>query len=466
MTFCIPRKRTRRAVLRGILNGGAVTLALPFLDCVLNENGTALAATGKPLPVRFGTWYWGMGHTPGHAIAEKRVSGPGIGFLKETESLKKFERYLNFFGGFQMPLDGRSNYTHFTGWVGSRTGAIPSRQGEIPAPTLDLLIADVIGNKTRFKTINASSSGIARENYSARSTDSRPPAEVSPVALYARLFGADFVDPNAAQFTPDPAVMLEKSALSAFMESSRDYMKTIGAADRARLDEYFTSVRQIENQLALQLKEPEPNDACVLPPRPREVPADQAARSREMPNVIETHKVMAKLLALAVACDQTRVFNMVFTDNFANVRRPGEANTHHLLTHNEVVDPALGYQKQTFWFNQQCSEGFATFLETLASVREGSGTLLDNSLIFATSETAYAKLHTIDGIPMWLAGRAGGRMKTGWHLVGGGDPVTRVGLTAMKIMGVPIQDWGQKSLKTARPLNEIVGSVDEAVVAT
>ncbi len=457
MTFCIPRKHTRRAALRGVLNGTALTLALPFLDCVLDDNGTALAATGAPLPVRFGTWYWGMGHTPGHAIEEKPVSGLGIGFLEETESLKKFEDYLNFFGGFQMPLDGRSNYTHFTGWVGTRTAAVPQRQGEIPAPTVDLLIADVVGNRTRFKTINASSAGISRENYSAWNTDSRPPAEISPVALYTRLFGPDFVDPNTKEFNPDPAVMLEKSALSAFMETSRDYMKTVGVADKDRLDEYFTSLRQVENQLALQFIEPEPNEACLVPSRPAETPDDETMRSREMPNVIETHKVMAKLLAMALACDQTRVANMVFTDNFGNVRRPGTANTHHLLTHNEVVDPTLGYQKETFWFNQRCSEGFATYLENFASIREGAGTLLDNSLIYATSETNYAKLHTIDGIPMYLAGKAGGRMKTGYHLVGGGDPVSRVGLTAMKIMGVPTQDWGQKSLKTSRPINEVIG---------
>jgi hypothetical protein len=458
MSIHIPRKRSRRAILRGMLNGGMVTMGLPFLNCVLNENGTALAATGAALPVRFGTWYWGMGHTPGHAIGEKRSSGMGINFLEETKSLKRHENYVNFFGGFQMPLDGRSNYTHFTGWVGTRTGAVPQRLNEIPAPTLDLLIADQIGGGTRFKTINASSSGIARENYSARNTDSRAPAETSPLNLYTRLFGPEFVDPNSAEFAPDPAVMLEKSALSAFTETSKDYIKTVGAADKARLDEYFTSIRQVENQLALRLTAPEPNEACAVPRKPGEVPADQIGRSREMPNVVDTHQIMSKMIAMAVACDQSKVFNMVFTDNFANVRRPGEANTHHLLTHNEVVDSTLGYQKLAFWFNQQCAEGFASFLDTFAAIPEGAGNLLDNTLIFASTETNYAKLHTLDGIPVYLAGKAGGRMKPGHHLVGGGDPVTRVGLTAMKLMGVPTQDWGQGSLKTSRPINEIIAA--------
>ena len=66
MSFLIPRKTTRRQVLRGLMGGGVVSVALPFFDCFLNENGTAFAS-GAPLPVRFGTWYWGMGHTSGKA---------------------------------------------------------------------------------------------------------------------------------------------------------------------------------------------------------------------------------------------------------------------------------------------------------------------------------------------------------------------------------------------------------------
>ena len=456
MTASLSRNMPRRRVLRGLLNGSAVSVALPLLDCFLNENGTAMAATGNPLPVRFGTWYWGMGHTPGHAIATKTQSGQGIDFLEETKALKPWHEQLNFFSGFGMPLDGRSNYTHFTGWVGNRTGTVPAKEGEILAPTLDLITADQIGTRTRFKTIDASSAGIARENYSARNTESRAEAIISPLALYSRIFGPSFVDPNAENFKPDPDIMVEKSVLSAFMEDSKRFINALGTADRERMDEYFTSIRQIENRLALQLQKPEPNEACVMMQEPHELPEEKVARVREMPNVIETHEVMAQLLAMAVACNQTHVFNLVFTDNFANVRRVGESYTHHLLTHMELIDSDLGYQPLAFWFNQRCSEAFATYLRTLSSIREGDGTLLDNCLIFAASETNYAKLHTIDSIPIFLAGKAGGRVKTGMHIVGGGDPITRVGYTAMQIMGVPLRRWGTRSLQTSRPITEIM----------
>jgi hypothetical protein len=457
MSVLLPRKMHRRAVLRGALGGAAVSVGLPFLDCVLNDGGTALAATGQTLPVRFGTWYWGMGHTPGHAIAERTTTAKGIGFLEETKALKPLEDYLNFFGGFATPLDGHSNYTHFTGWVATRTGTSPARNAEIPAPTLDVLVSDTIGKGTRFENMSVTSSGMPKANYSARGTDSRGNAEVSAVALYQRLFGPEFVNPNNADFKPDPRVMLEKSVLSGVAEQSKAYVKTVGAADKARLDEYFTSVRQVETQLALQLEKPARNEACIVPKNPSDLDVkDEPRVARDMDHVVDTHRQMAKLLAMAVACNQTRVFNMSFTDDFANVRRNGETYTHHLLTHEEAIDPQLGYQPLAFWFNQQCMNGFASYLEALSSIKEGDRTLLDNCLVFATSETNYARVHTIDGIPTYLAGSGGGRFKTGLHVVGNGDPITRIGFTVMRALGVPLEKWGTKSLQTSKPITEIL----------
>ncbi len=455
MSFLIPRAPARRQLLRAMFGGGAVTLALPFLDCYLNTNGSALAATGAPLPTRFGTWYWGMGHTPDHAIAEKRETSAGIGFLEETESLKPFGSKLSYFGNFMTPLDGKSNFAHFTGWVANRVGTPPGSGSDIPGTTLDLMIADVIGNASRFKTIDATAIGIASENYSARGTNSHGAAETSPISLYARIFGPEFVDPNKADFKPDPKIMLKKSVLSAFTEESQAFTKSLGASDKARLDEYFTAIRQVETQLALQLQKPPPNESCLVPPKVDEH-VDNSNAGREMGQVIETHKIMSKLMAMAVACNQTRVFNMVFTDANGNVRRKGEAHTHHILTHEEAIDTKLGYQPLAFWFNKACMDGFATFLQTLDSIKEGDGTLLDNSLIFATSETNYARVHTVDGIPTYLAGRAGGKVKSGLHVIGNGDPITRIGFTVMRLLGVPLEKWGTNSLQTSKMITEIL----------
>jgi hypothetical protein len=455
MSVLLPKKTTRRTVLRSMMGGGVVSLSMPLLDCFLNDHGNALA-NGAPIPVRFGTWYWGMGHTPERAVKVKTSTSPGIEFLDETKALIPHKDKLSYFGNFNMPLDGRSNYTHHSGWVINRTGSAPEAGGDIPAPTLDLLIADVIGNGTRFRTLDVTSVSLARENYSARNTYNRAAAEVDPVAVYDRIYGPEFADPNKADFKPDPVVRLRKSVLSEFSEQSKDYMKTLGAADKARMDQYYTSIREIENQLELQLQKPEPNEACLVPQRPGALAKDEVIKVREMDSVVETHKIMSKILAMAVACNQTRVFNMVFTDNFANVRRVGETFTHHLLTHEEAIDGELGYQPLTYWFNERAMEGMATFIETLESIPEGSGTLLDNCLVFASSETNYARLHTIDGVPVYLIGGAGGRVKQGMYVAGGGDPITRIGLTTMQIMGVPIQTWGTNSLQTSRPISEIL----------
>ena len=98
--------------------------------------------------------------------------------------------------------------------------------------------------------------------------------------------------------------------------------------------------------------------------------------------------------------------------------------------------------------------GFATFLDTLDGIKEGDGTLLDNCVVMATSETNYARVHTIDGIPVYLAGKGGGRVKTGLHVVGNGDPITRVGFTAMRAFGVPLEKWGTNSLQTSKVITE------------
>ena len=91
------------------------------------------------------------------------------------------------------------------------------------------------------------------------------PADISAVEFYQKVFGSDFVNPNSASFTPDPKVMVRKSVLSSITEQSKALEQTLGAADRARLDQYYTSVRELENRLALQLEKPPPAPNCKIP---------------------------------------------------------------------------------------------------------------------------------------------------------------------------------------------------------
>jgi hypothetical protein len=82
--------------------------------------------------------------------------------------------------------------------------------------------------------------------------------------------------------------------------------------------------------------------------------------------------------------------------------------------------------------------------------------MLDNVLIYATTDQSFAKTHAIEGIPMFTAGRAGGRVKTGLHLDGAGTPGTRLGYTAMRLMGLETPSWGDQSNNTSKEIGEIL----------
>src|SRR5262249_30892390 len=139
----------RRSVLRGMLGGTAVTLALPLLDCRLNENGTALAA-GGPLPGRFGKWSWGCGVTADRRVPQR--TGANFDFPPELKYLEAFQGQINVLSGFDVKVDGKPNIAHQTGNIGCLTGSIPANQNKVDLPTLDVLIADVIGTGTRFRS--------------------------------------------------------------------------------------------------------------------------------------------------------------------------------------------------------------------------------------------------------------------------------------------------------------------------
>ena len=467
----------RREVLRGGFGGLALSVSLPIIECLLNDSGTALA-DGTPIPTRFGTWFWPMGHTPGHAIAERSETGKGIKFLSECESLAPYGDKLNFFGGYMVPLDGRPNFVHKSGWVGIRTGSAPSTYDEVASPTLDILIADEIGTSTRFKSLDMNSIGDPSVTFSMRSSANASAAEINPFGLYSRVFGVEFVDPNLAEFTPDVGLVARKSVLSGVMEQSKSLYASLGAADRVRMDQYFSSIRQLENQLELSLRKPDPNPACKIPPDPRNLEAgaggsfvaavatqagnavgnnlDVEMHSVDVDQVSATHRALIDILAMALVCDQTRVFNVAFSNLLSRLSRPGESYTHHNLTHEEPIDPDLGYQPISYYLNKRCAEAFAYLLNTFDSIPEGDGTLLDNMIVFANSETSLARTHSIDNIPMFTAGSGGGRLKTGYHVVGSGDPGTRVSLTALRAMGVPIETWGTGSLQTSRAIEEVL----------
>jgi len=430
-----------------MFQGSALAIGLPWLEGMF----PAFAGTGavRQPPLRFGTWFWGCGVTPGRW--SPTVDEAGFGLQPESMPLEPIKQHLNFLTGFDAILDGRPNHVHVSGTFSLRSGVAPLKFGVIEGGTFETAIADRLGAGTRFKTLDFTATGNPADTYSYRSAQVRNTPETSARALYDRIFAAGLRKPGEGEFKPDPKTLSRISVLSAVSDQRKALEANLGAEDRRRLDQYFTSVREVEQQLELQTEEPVIPEACQLPERPGEHDANY-----DLANVHENHKLMAKLLALAMACDQTRNFNVVFSNSASSLHRSGEASSHHLYTHEEFTDPDVGYQIETSKFVVENMKGWAAFVQALADVPEGDGTLLDNCLVFAHSDTSWAKIHAVQGIPMMTAGRAGGRIKTGQVVTANGDPITRVGLTMQQIAGVPIERWGTRSMETDDSVSQIL----------
>jgi hypothetical protein len=440
---------TRRFLLRGLCHGSAAVVSLPFLDCFLDSKGEALAATGSAIPTRFGTFFWGCGLTK--ALYLPKSSGANYEDMPQLVSLKPYKSKFNLLSGFRAYVDDKPNIQHWTGNAAITTGTAPANDTQFDGQTIDQTIADAVSHGSRFRSIEVSCCGNKRESYSSLGGSNINPPEISPLGLYTRLFGPGFQDPSKADWKPNVDVMLQKSVLSVVADDRQLLLKGVGAGDRARLDQYFTSVRELEKTLEVELRRPEIVAQVTVPAAPEELPMNKA-----VPNLKKVTPIIAQLLAIGLATDQTRIFNMAFSEPASTIYMPGDSRPFHQSTHEEPVDETIGYQPVTSKFSTYSMEGFAALLAALDGVKEGNGTLLDHSLVLAYTDTSNAKLHAVDGIPMILAGSASGRLKTGIHYAGTSTTVARVGLTVQQAMGLSVDRWGTDSNMTNKPISEIM----------
>ncbi len=438
---------SRRRVLKGVLNGAAITVGLPILECTLNQNGNASAATGQALPPCFGTWFWGLGLAPGQWQPKK--VGADYDLPEHLKALAPIKSKMNLYSGMQVFLDGKVNQNHYSGAQCQAT-AMVSKNGSDYTTSIDHIIGSQIGKGTRFRSIEMACDGDRNASWSARGQNGMNPAEISPLALYGRIFGPEFKDPNAAAFAPDPAVMVRHSVLSTVAEERQALMAEVSAWDRARLEEYFTSVRDIETQMAVQLEKPVPLPACTIP----KVPDDSKGVLVSQMRI--THRLFAQLAAHALSCGQTRVFNLSMGSGFSRLRSEDNPLTYHVLSHEELVDPATGYQPHCKFLAEQYMDFFRELVQTLDQIKEGEGTLLDRSVVYAFTDHGEARLHSMKRFPMLTAGSGGGRLKTGLHVEAEGDTVTRVGFTLQQAFGVPSASWGTESNRATKAFSEIM----------
>lgn len=440
---------SRRNFLKGTLAGTAVTVSLPFLEVFLNGNGTALAS-GLPLPRRFGTWFWGLGMNK--EIFVPKTIGANFDLPEEIAALAPVKQHLNIFSNFDTTTDGRPNICHYTGWVVLRSGVAPNDRSDLAGQSIDVMVAEAIGRGTPFRQIDVNATGDARDTHSFRGRNAYNVPETSPADFYQRIFGTQFQDPNSKNFIPNSKIMAEKSVLSGVIEQTASLKKHLGAHDKMRLDQYFSGLRDMENQLAYYLQKPEPRPACYAP----DAITDQFPLGLDADLIADRHKLMTQILVMALACDQTRVFNMTYSNSFAATVKKGHEKSHHTETHEELVDPVLGYQPTVSWYTRKSMEAWCYFVQQLANFPEGDGNLLDNSLVYAHSDQGFAKVHSLEGIPMFTAGSAGGKIKTGLHIDGQRSPSTRLPFTLQRVMDIEIDAWGSGANRATTDIAEIL----------
>ena len=437
----------RRWLLKGMLRGTTVAVGIPLLELFLDGNGVAYA-DGASLPSRFGTWFWGLGMHP-HLWVPK-TAGKDYELTPELEWVRELKDQVSVFSNWAVPLDGRTNFCHFTGNIAVRTGIVPEGR-QVAGQSVEVIVGDAIGKNSRFSSLETACAGSPSHSLTYSAGNVVHPAEVSPVSLYARVFGPDFKDPNAADFKPDPHDMATRSVLSAVTDQREALMRRAGADDRRRLDQYFTSIRQLEQQVALQLERPAPAMACTVPRAP-----DETAVGTDIEEARTNHKIFTDIMAMALACNQTRVVNMVYSNSASVLRMKGVGATHHATSHEEGVDPVTRTQKIHALFLKDVWGNIQYFLKTLSSIKEGDRSLLDNMLVLIHSDCELARTHTVNGIPIMLAGKASGKIKPGMHIPGNNRPVSQIGYTAMLAMGAAPESWGTGSMRTASPISEIL----------
>jgi Protein of unknown function (DUF1552) len=360
---------------------------------------------------------------------------------------------FNIYSGTQANMDGKTNIVHFSSVQAQYTGLVsieesPSSYGR----SLDQDVASFFGNAgVLFPSITITSDGNARGSWTSPgpATGMNPP-ETSPLALYTKLFGPSFIDPNAAVFKPNPTIMVRDSLLSGISEQRQSLMKLLPASDRARLDAYFTSLRDLENQLHAELQKPKPLPACTKPEAPKE------HVSTDIVDVAKTHHLFAQLQAHAFSCGLTRVWNTAVTNQQPPVHKAGDPVGNHEHTHEDPLDPKRGYQPTVKWFADQYMGMFTDLVQTLDSVKEGQGTLLDRVLIMGVTDHGSARQHSLTELPQLSAGFANGRVRNGFHVPAPGETACRLGFTVQKAVGMPIGSWGTESNATSKPFTEVL----------
>jgi hypothetical protein len=438
---------SRRALLRG---AGGVAVGLPMLE-IMSPLSRALAATTPPK--RFIVFF-----TPDGTIRTNWAMDASA-----TETSFTLSRILTPLAANQqhiVVLDGITNVAatkgdgddHMRGMGAMLTGTelLPGTTmggGGTPAGlaggiSVDQAIANGIGTDTKFKSLELgvlSGGGGTVWAYTGYTGPNQPlPPDNNPASVFNRVFSQ--LGTNSAELMRIQAE--RKSVLDAVIGHYTRLNPKLGTADKAKLDEHLSNIRDLENRLTAPLTV---GASCTKPAAPT---IDYKAND----NFPAIGKLQTDLLVMAMACDLTRVGTLQWERSVGDVRftfvDPAITRGHHDMSHDpdSNADTQEALTKINVWFAQQLNY----LIERLKAVPEGNGgSMLDSTLILWVNELAKGNAHSHNPMPFVLAGHAAGALRTGRYLkFANSTPHNNLLVSCMNLMGVAGTTFGNPAYCT------------------
>ncbi len=432
---------SRRTVLKGM----GAALGLPFLEAMTPALAEVSRHKPDSTPIRLAFVYVPNGIIM-KAFTPSTV-GQGFEFPRIIKSLEPFRDDVFVLSGLrdqngEPGPDGagdhaRAGGSYLTGVRAKKTAGADIHTGI----SADQVAAQFLGKRTRLaslelgcddsRTVGNCDSGYscAYSNSISWRTPSTPmPPEVNPRIVFERLFGTE--DLSLPAEVRARRAKYRKSILDIVGEDTRKLVGTLGAADRRKMDEYLTAVREVER--SIQRAEKENHPAMPQMEKPAGVPLTMG----------EYVKLMYDLQVLAFQTDTTRISTLMVGREGSNRVYPeiGVPDPHHPITHHRN-NPE--WVEKVTRINTHHVELFSYFIQKLKSIPEGEGTLLDHSMIVYGSGLSDGNQHIHADLPVILAGRGDGSLRPGRHIAyKKGTPMTNLYLTLLDRAGVHPESIG------------------------
>jgi hypothetical protein len=413
-------------------------MALPLLESMAVANTRA----GQPPRTRLGFYF-----VP-HGEVMERWTPATVGALELSPTLTPLQPYrnrLNVISDLALPLayteDASAAANHCSSSAVFLSGSRMHKNTNLLGVTVDQVAARHLGQESPLPSLELGiedSSNACGEGWSCAYRDTISwldertplPVERNPQVVFERLFGTGATAQARAR-NRDEA----QSILDAVRDQSADLQRNLPVADRRRMDQYLTDVREIERRMQLSAKTTA--DDLKLPPKPVGIPAD-----------FEDHlKAMFDLQVLAWQTDMTRISSLLLAVEASNAVYPrsGVKDAFHPLSHHSNIQANKDRLAQ---LNKYHIGLFGYLLGKLQGTPDGEGTLLDNSILMWGSGMSDSNVHNHDPLPILLAGGGAGQLQGGRHIrVGEGKkvPLANLHLALLHKAGVPVGKFGDST---------------------